>query len=78
MNAEKSIDAPKNVGRDGTGKRNDERQQGINEPPTALSAKAGGREVVLKGSKDIAEDNHIKLLLFGWIARSYACILQGI
>ena len=75
MNPEKSVDAAKNVGRDGTGKRNDESQQDIDEPPTALSAQGAGREVVLKRSKDIAEDKHIKLLLSGWISTSYACIL---
>jgi len=53
-NAEKGIDAPKNVRRNGRGKGNDESQEGINEPPTALSAKAGGREVILQGAKDIA------------------------
>lgn len=74
-NAEESIHAPKNVRRDGTGKRNDESQDGVNKPSTALPAKAGGREVVLKGSKDIAENKHIKLLLSGWISTSYACIL---
>jgi hypothetical protein len=76
MNAEKCIHAPKNVRRDGTGKRNDESQEGVNEPPAALPTKTGGREVVLKGSKDIVEDKHIKLLLSGWISTSYACILS--
>ncbi len=54
MNPEKSVQRAKNVGRDGTGKRNDESQEGVNEPPTAISVKAAGRKVVLKRSKDIA------------------------
>ena len=55
-------------------RRNDESQQGVDEPPTALSAKAGGREVVLRGSKDVAQDKHINLLLSGWISISYVGI----
>jgi hypothetical protein len=39
MNPEKRVDAAKNIGRDGTGKRDDESQQDINEPPTVLPAK---------------------------------------
>ena len=45
------------------------------EPPIALFAKAGGRGVVFKGSKDIASDIDINLLLSVWISISYVGIL---
>ena len=39
---EKSVDAPKNVRRDGTGKRGDECQNGISKPVAPISAEIGG------------------------------------
>jgi len=42
IQAEKRIDTPKNVRRNGSGKRDDECQNGISEPVSPFSAEIGG------------------------------------
>jgi hypothetical protein len=53
IEAEKGLDGAKNIGRDGSGKRDDERQKGISEPLAAVHAEFGRRKRFLKRFEDV-------------------------